>query len=275
MDSGIRPAEKQDIPALCEIWEQCFDDSREYIELFYQSNFDRVKTLVYCRDGRPVSMMHLIDAVFRDGEKCQPARFVYATGTLKEYRNKGSMSALIKHITEAADKDGYALFLKPSSPSTEEFYKSFGFKPETALNTVNITPAENSPLTVWDISYSDYNRMREAAFDGALHVQWDDAHISWCIDENEYFSGKTLGIKYENKDSFLMGYPENGTLVINETDLSVKELSKISGALCGIFGTKRIKAYIPSAPGAEGEKAVTALLYNSRTDNTYINMIMI
>lgn len=274
MDSIIRPAVKEDIPALCEIWKQCFPDSDDYIKLFYKNNFERIKILAFYADGKPVSMLHLIDAELKDGNEIQAAKFIYATGTLPEYRRKGCMGALIKQITADADKGGYALFLKPASPATAEYYKRFGFEKTAFLNLVTLTPNEKQPLTVFDLTYEKYNRMREDAFCGVSHIKWDGAHIKWCIEENEYFSGKTLGIKYKNKDYFLLGYPERGSLIINETDLSLNELSEISGSLCGIFGTERIKAYMPDHC-EEGEKITSSLLYNTNTNNPYINMIMI
>ena len=274
MHDNIRLAEIADIPALCDIWQQCFADGRDYIELFYKSNFERIKIYAYIKDGRPVSMLHLVDADFICKDKTQPAKLIYATGTLPFCRKKGCMSALIRQVTAEAKNGGYALFLKPSSPSTADFYKSFGFEEQAALNIVNISPAVNQPLSVCDLSFGDYNRMREAALNDISHVKWNDAHIKWCVDENEYYSGKTLGIKYDNKDYFLLGYPEDGTLIINETDLSVNQLGEFGALLCSVFGTENIKAYMP-ADCAAGADTVFTLLYNSEIENPYINLIMI
>lgn len=275
MDDGIRPAVKQDIPALCEIWKSCFSDSEEYIRLFYQNNFERIKALAYFADGKPVSMLHLLDATFKYKNSSQPAKFIYATGTYPEYRKKSYMSAIINYVTEMADKNGYALFLKPSSPSTAAFYKSFGFEAESALNLVTLFPSEKQPLAVYELSFTEYNRMRNAAFSAISYVEWDNAHINWSIEENKYFSGKTLRIDLKGKKYFLLGYPEDNTLIINETDLSVSQLRELSGSLCDIFGTKLIKAYMPDFSCEEGERFTSSLLYNTRVSNPYVNMILI
>ncbi len=274
MNDNIRLAQKQDIPSLCEIWKQCFEDSKEYIELFYHNNFERIKAFIFVSENKPVSMLHIIDATLKDKGNSQPTWFIYATGTLPNYRKKGCMSALIKHVKEMADKNGYALCLKPSTASTKRFYKSFGFEEQSALNLISINPTEMQQFSAYELSFNEYNRMRENAFDGIPHIEWSNAHIKWCVLENEYFSGKTLGIKYENKDYFLMGYPENNTLIINETDLTVNQIKNISNSLGSIFGTERIEAYMPAFCG-EGEKAISIMLYNSQINNPYINMIMI
>ena len=275
MTDGIRLAVKQDIPALCEIWEQCFSDSKDYIQLFYENNFERMKTFAFYAEGKPVSMLHLIDATIKHGDKSQAAKFIYATGTLSEHRKNGCMTALIRHVTDMADKNNFALFLKPSSDFTARFYESLGFEEGTNLNVVTLPPCEKQPLTVSNLSFHEYNRLREAAFNDIPHIKWEDAYIRWCIKENEFFSGKTIEISYDNKSYFLLGYPENGTLIINETDLSVNQLKTISGSLCRLFGTEKIIAYMPDFSCGKEGNSLSVLLYNTHIAHPYINMIMI
>ena len=271
----IKLASKQDIPALCEIWKKCFDDDEKYIKLFYERNFERIKIYAYFENEKPVSVVHLIDSVLKNKNEAQRAKLVYATGTLPEYRKKGFMSALIRYIADMADKSGWALFLKPSSPATESFYKSLGFKEGAPLRLSVFNPSGNQSFDTRELSPEEYNQMREKAFSSIPHAEWDNPHIKWSIEENEYFSGKTLGIKYENKEHFLLGYPEGKTLIINETDLSISQLREIGDALCESFKTEQIKAYHFDFSCAEGENAFFTLLYNANIDKAYINLIMI
>jgi GNAT superfamily N-acetyltransferase len=275
MGEGIRFAKKQDIPALCEIWKQCFSDSQEYIQLFYNKNFERIKILAYFVNEKPVSMLHLVDASFENKAEHQRARLIYATGTLPEYRKKGYMGELIKAATKEAKNEGTALFLKPSNSSLLSYYDKFGFVTAFSFKTVEIIPKEKQELSFFELSDDEYNKMREEAFSDVPHVKWDNAHIKWCIEENEYFLGKTLGVKIDNKDYFLMAYPENNTLVINETNLCVNQLKAIGACLCEAFNTDMICAYMPESLCDEGEKTISNLIYNSKISNPYINMIMI
>ena len=274
MNDGIRLAQKQDIPGLCEIWKQCFSDSEEYIRTFYRENFARITVIIYEADGKPVSMVNLIDALVVGRNTQQNAKYLYAVGTLKAYRSKGYMSAVLRHIVNQAEESGRALFLKPSSPSITEFYKPFGFYTKTYVRSVSLTPDERRSLTCDDISFAEYNRMRDTAFEYMPYVKWDDEHINWCIEENKLFSGRTVKITFEDKDYFLLGYPEDNALIINETDLSVSQLQNLSGALCSLFGTETIKAYLPCSSCDEGEKIISSVLYNTPEINTYVNLIM-
>lgn len=275
MEDGIRIASRSDIPVLCEIWKACFDDSEDYINCFYRENFGRIKVLLYEADGKPVSMVNIFDAVIVSKEAEQPARFLYAVGTLSKYRKKGYMSALIKHITKEADENGQAVFLKPASNSLVDYYRKFGFNTDAYFRLFSLSPCGKTPLNYSELSHTQYNRMRSAAFKGVTHIKWDDAHIKWCIDENAMFSGKTLKIELDGKEYFLMGYPEKDRLIINETDLSPTQLKQLSAALCDVFGTVRLETYMPCFSCDEGETLVSSVMYNTGVKNAYVNLIMI
>ena len=275
MNKNIRLAKKQDIPALCDIWKHCFSDSDEYIRRFYSKNFERINVLAYYIDDVPVSMVHLIDASIESADMHQNAKFIYATGTLPEHRKKGCMGALLEALTQNAEEEGYALFLKPSTPNLVSYYGKFGFAPDSAFQLITLSPEKALQLPFYDLSCEEYNRMREAAFSDIPHAKWDDAHIQWCIEENELFSGRTLGIEYENRDYFILGYPEGNTLIIDETSLNAEQLKELSGFLCSIFDTESITAYLSGYSCEKGEKTISNLLYNSRISNPYINMILI
>ncbi len=275
MHTGVRLAFKQDISALCSIWQSCFSDSAEYIQYFYSENFDRIEVLVFSVNGKPVSMMHLLDASFQNDNRCQAAKLIYAAGTLPEYRNKGYMSALIECATEKARENRCALFLKPSTPALTDYYKMFGFEVDAHFRLVTVYPGEQQPLSVFDLSHQEYNEMRDAAFSGIPYVKWQDDHLHWCVAENNYYSGKTIGIRWEERNYFLMGYPEKNTLIINETSLSVAQLRQLSGALCALFGTELLKAYMPETACREGEKIISSVVYNTPHRNTYVNLILI
>ncbi|MBE6719537.1 MAG: GNAT family N-acetyltransferase [Ruminococcaceae bacterium] len=274
MNDGIRLAVKRDIPALCKIWRDCFSDSEEYIRTFYSENFERIKVVIYEADGKPVSMVNIFSACVVTEKSQQNAEYLYAVGTLKAYRGNGFMSAVLRHIVTRAKESEKALFLKPSSLEITEFYKPFGFIGRTYLCPVSLTPAEIIDIDVCDISCVEYNRMRDAAFKNMPYVRWDNGHIRWCIEENKLFSGKTVKIEFESKCYFLLGYPEGNTLIINETDLSLSQLKQLSGALCRLFGTENLKAYMPYNACNECDKTISSLLCNTSERNIYVNLIM-
>ena len=274
MKNEIRLAAKKDIPALCEMWETCFSDPEDYIKLFYSENFDRMKVFVYTADGKPVCMANAFDSMFCDSDKSQKAMFLYAGCTLPEYRHNGYFREMIDYLKGLSDQTGAAIFFKPASPALADFYRTLGLEVGSYFRLVTVNPVGKRPLSASDISFAEYNLMRNAAFSDIPYVRWDDEHICWCVSENAYFSGRTLKICADSKEHFLMAYPSDGTLIINETDMSLHELKNLSGALCELFGTKLIKAYMHDSCN-EGEKIISSVIYNTDFSNIYVNQILL
>ncbi len=275
MNTFIRRAEEQDIPVLCKIWKDCFHDSEDYIRLFYKENFERIDVIVNTVDGKAVSMVNIIDCLFVSGKEEYKAKYIYAAGTDPCFRNKGCFTELIEYVICSAKQNGTVLFLKPSNAGLIPFYEKSGFKIDSYFRLLTVYPGEKQPLSLTPLSPEEYNRMRNEAFSSRSYVKWDNRHLRWCIKENEYFSGKTLSVNLNGKDYFIMAYPDSGTLVLNETNLSPEQLKQLCGALCDMFKTKLIKAYLPDFSCNEGEKIVSSAVYNSPLNNTYVNLILI
>ena len=272
MSKNIRLATKQDIPYLCEIWKACFPDSFEYIEYFYRENFEHVKAYVCCADGRPVTLAHLFDAVIKDGENEYKAYYAYAGGTLPEYRHHGHFEACIRHLQKTAVDDGRILFLKPSE-SLISYYQFLGCVKASEFKVITFKPESNTHFEFEDLSYKEYNKMRDAAFSKGTYVKWSDEYVRWCVDENAFFSGKTLKVKIDGKEYFLMAYPKGDELIVNETNLEADLLKQVGGALCDLFAKKTIKAYMPEYC-KEGEEEMSSYIYNSELRNYYVNLIL-
>ena len=275
MKTEIRLAKRQDIPALCEVWKSCFSDNEEYIRYFYKENSKNIDILVLTVDDKPVCMAHIFDATMVNGNEKTPAKYLYAGGTHAQYRGKGYFSILVKHIIKWAKENEFALFFIPASQTLVEFYRTFGFEPDARLKKIHLSPNNTELLTYKEISYFEYNRMRNKAFFDIPFVKWSDKYLSWCGKENEYYGGKMLCVQQDGSDFFLMGYPEDNTLIINVTNLSFEQLKKISGALCKAFGTQCIDVFMPETAGGEGEIIISSVIFNAPKHNTYVNLLLI
>ncbi len=233
-----------------------------------------MEVLVYSVNGKAVSMLHQFDAQFSDRSGCKKAKYIYAGATLMRYRKKGYYSAIYKFAMSAAKENGYLIFGKPFSAKLAEYYLKLGFEIDSYFKLVTLNPQKPLPLSVSDITYQQYNLMRDSAFSDIPYAKWSDSHISWCVEENAFFSGRTLAFEYGGSEHFLMCYPVNDTLIITETDLSLDALKILSGSFCELFGTQHLMAYMPeSCP--EGKKIISSIVYNAPLRNTYVNMILI
>ena len=275
MNTEIRLATERDIPALCEIWQVCFHDPEAYIRYFYRENFNSITVPVYVVNDRPVSMMHTMDASFLYGAKRQEAKYLYAGGTLPAYRKNGCYGALFEYLTAQARQNGHALFGKPASRDLIPYYQAFGFEPDACFRLVTVRPGEKIPLPVSALTPEAYNQMRNRVFSDRPYAKWPDRHLRWCVAENEWCGGKTLAVEMDHDVYFLIGAPRGNTLLITETNLSFSQLKRASGALCALFGTGLLQAYLPDFSCSEGEEIVSSIVYNAPLRNTYVNLLLI
>ena len=275
MRSEIRLASRRDIPALCDLWQACFPDPEDYIRCFYRENFSRISVPVYTLEGRPVSMLHLMDAAFAEGGEEYPVRFVYAVGTHPDYRSRGYMRELILSAERAAEDRGYGLFLKPA-PELTAYYAGLGFLRDSRFRFFAAEPEREGrrDITLAPLSPEEYNRLRNAAFSGGPYVKWPDAHVRWCVDDNAYFSGRTLSLTFAGSTRFLMGYPSDGILRVTETDLRPGELRQAASALCKLFGTSSLEAYLPEDCCGEGDAIVSSAVFHAPLRHTYANLLL-
>ena len=274
MNNGIRLAEERDIPALCEIWKDCFHDSDEYVRFFYRECFDFVTAAVYTVDGNVVSMLHWFDTSFADGEEELDAKFLYAGGTHPAYRSKGYYGDLFRYVKDYAKENNCAIFGKPACRDLLPYYHAIGLEPDAYFKLICVLPGEKEEFNVSPLSPEEYNRMREKAFSSHPHVRWSDRYVRFCVSENAFFGGKTLALEMDGSSHFLMCAPQGDTLRVTETDLSARQLRRAAGLLCGMFGADRIKAYMPDYSCDEGEEIVSSIVYNAPRRNTYVNLIL-
>lgn len=275
MDNAIRLVEERDIPALCKIWNLCSGDSEEYVKFFYRENLDHMTATVYTIDGSPVSMLHWFDAEFVNGNERRKAKYLYAGGSLPEYRKHGYYGALIRYVCDYARENGIILFGKPANNRLIPYYAAFGFITDACFRLVTVNAGEKTRLRFGDLSPEEYNRMRNRAFGSHPHAEWDDRYVGYCIAENAFLGGKTLAVETDGDVHFLMCAPKEDYLLITETDLSVSQITALSGDLCGLFGAGYLKAYMPDHSCGEGEEIVSSVINNGPLNNTYVNLLLI
>lgn len=275
MHSGIRLAEKGDIPALTEIWKDCFHDPDDYIRFFYRECFEFVTAAVYTVDDRVVSMLHWFDASFADGAEKLDAKYLYAGGTHPGYRHKGYYGDLFRYVQDLAKNNGFAIFGKPACHDLLPYYRSLDFEQDACFRVVTVYPGDVSASGFSPLLPEEYNRLRDLAFSSRPYVKWSDRYVRFSVDENAFFGGETLAVETDGSVHFLMCVPQEETLRVTETDLSPGQLRRIAGALCEKFGTKKLRAFLPDYSCGEGEQIVSSIVYNAPLRNTYVNLILI
>lgn len=131
----VRFSDNTDFPAMRKIWDACFPDDKAFAETFFNSIYR--KALVFEQNGNVTAMLHLLPFTRSDGV---PVTYIYAVGTLPEYRKLGQSAALIKEALSICD----TCILIPGEPWLFGFYEKFGFRTVFFRHKFTTPPLEKS-----------------------------------------------------------------------------------------------------------------------------------
>lgn len=107
------------------LWNECFDDSRDYIEFFLDRCSDKI-CLGHIESSSIKSMLFLLNGEI-NGYSC---KYIYAACTEKKARCRGLMGSLIEYAKEYCRSHGVDfIFLVPGEESLYSYYSRFGFIP--------------------------------------------------------------------------------------------------------------------------------------------------
>lgn len=306
VESSVVFANETDTDAIEHIWQVCFGDDREYIDLYLANRFQTENMLVIHEDGAPVSMLSLLPVTVTIGGEKHAARYVYAVATLPEYRRKGYASRLIQY---AFDKYEEPLILQPANERLQRYYERLGFDEvfrqspcwiynsyakkvtyvsENAAYEVaedmtyvsesncQIRAAELGEWQAEEVSAKEYKEIRDQYFAGEGYVEWDEEAIQYAIKENSFCNGDTLKLtNHKNGDKKVLMYRvcdrdnDIGKLQVVETTLDTEELSQILPML--MRSTHTSQAYEKNEGGM--------ILHTSETagwecDDGYLNLTL-
>lgn len=120
--------EKNDIPALTELWHNVFGDEKNDIARFFDYGFCPEKSAKTTAEVEIASMFFGLDfSVEKNGETYR-CRYLYALATAEKYRNRGFASEIIRFMLDKAKADDLDFaVLVPESESLYPFYEKFGF----------------------------------------------------------------------------------------------------------------------------------------------------
>lgn len=121
---------------MMKLWKETFHDSKEYVELIFDSYFSESFTPNIYKDGKLVAAMLAVpyEMAYKSGDEgvgssIYKTLYLCGLATLPEYRRQGLMETLIGEILETATKRNFdLLFLIPADEHLRKYYSKFGFR---------------------------------------------------------------------------------------------------------------------------------------------------
>ena len=110
------------------LWQSCFGDDRETIDMFFKNSFSYENSVICTDKAEVVSQLFLLPEKLSLGEKEYFAYYIYAAATAESYRKQGIMGSLLEFTSAlAADRKADYLFWFRRRRTFLIITKKFGF----------------------------------------------------------------------------------------------------------------------------------------------------
>lgn len=246
------------------LWQSCFGDDRETIDMFFKNSFSYENAVICTDKAEVVSQLFLLPEKLSLGEKEYFAYYIYAAATAESYRKHGIMGSLLEFSSAlAADRKADYLFLVPATEKLFDYYEKFGFYKALYAEKTVFKLAGGKPLDIKSTEPSDIKKAalkREKLLKGVNRVVWreneiklfsdflgddgkivfgDDFYVSYSPAENGVFVTEFLcGGTYENALDVLKKTGEN-TFFVSVPEEKAAELKNCKRTAVGMI--KNIK----------------------------------
>lgn len=196
-------ADKNYISQLKNLWLECFDDTEQAVDLFFNENWCQMRAFCAKDNDKVVSALYLIDTAL-NGHK---AHYLCGASTKSDYRKKGIMAKLIDFALEAAKHDGDIFsVLMPANLSLYNYYAKLGYKAECFVGKKFYSRDEL-------LNFDDCSIEKEYSFEQLQRISFKDNFLFWNDKyrkfAGDYYSLYGSGIICTN-DCFAIFEEENG-----------------------------------------------------------------
>lgn len=107
-----------------DLWRQCFDDSEDFMDIYFEDKYSDDNNLTIRRNGQVVAATQLLPYRLTFYGSVQHAGYVSGLATLPPFRHKGYASNLLAEAHRRLFKQGATLsFLIPQSDELRTFYE--------------------------------------------------------------------------------------------------------------------------------------------------------
>lgn len=143
------------------LYEEVFQDSKEYTDYFYEKAQKEGTAFAVEKDGEVAAEMFLLPKILVSGDRRIEALYLYGVATKKEYRRQGLMDRLIKEALCCAENSGAELlYLIPVSPV---LYERYGF-----------CTMKQREVRIWEISEREGREMSKYSFESMSNEMFRD-----------------------------------------------------------------------------------------------------
>lgn len=204
------------------IWSECFGDSREYVDWFFDRVYTDADAMLLVKNDKPASSLLLQRYTMRFHNSEVGAGYICGAATRRNYRGKGYMGELMKQaIRRSYDRGDTFLTLIPAHDWLYFFYDRYGFATVFYVDPQRFTAlhpflTERTYQRVDDPYapevYEAFSRM-ERERQGIIHSNRDFINI---IDDNRMDGGEFVAVKDDEGSVVAMAWarPDDDEIIL-------------------------------------------------------------
>lgn len=224
----VKHADREMIPELIEIWHQCFGDSKEYIKMFLDYNFDYSETIIYEENGYLHSAAYLLPAEYVDNDRVSGKIFyLYAAATRIESRRKGYFGNILDWILKNMHNP---VILVPADRKLKKYYLENGFKEWLEEDIVEYEKNHiYTKYSIYDMNGTEYGIFRHEILKNRGYVKWNEHFMNYILHENEFCGGFCRKIVINCHEYAVLYRKNRDMLIISElltNDGSIRECAE-------------------------------------------------
>ena len=110
------------------LWELCFDDPKEYVDLYFKKRYTEEGSMTLIKDNKLVAALQLIPYQMTFNEETLETAYVSGACTHPDYRNQGVMGRLLQEsLRKLWDREVPLSMLIPAEPRLYDYYRVYEY----------------------------------------------------------------------------------------------------------------------------------------------------
>ena len=145
-----------------QMWKTCFEDSDEFMDLYFSEKYQNENTLIYFEKGKAAASLQMLPYQFTFCDVEIPISYISGACTLPEYRNRRYMGKLLLAAFDIMQERNIPLsILTPAEEWLYDYYTRYGYETvfelgEKEIPLEHIVKESNGDM---DAAYSTFDKL--------------------------------------------------------------------------------------------------------------------
>lgn len=172
----IQFANKNTASEVRSMWKICFEDTEEYMDLYFSRQYRNENTLIYWVGNKAVASLQMLPYSIRFYGEVIPFYYLAGLCTLPEYRNKGYMGKLIDESFSIMKTRNIPLsILVPAEDWLFGYYEKYGFETtfEESTEDIGFNPFLERHTGNYPVVYKEFDKVYQQRDFCVLKSEYD------------------------------------------------------------------------------------------------------